>query len=231
MNQQNSKQNVLAIRHIFDELFTKGNHNACEQFIAEDIKIHLPASWQAFHSPELYGRSHADEIQRHYTNAFQFTDVVVGDLITNNDQIYVRWECEGVHNGDFFDICASYREFSIGGQTVYKFNQENQIEEIWQSWDMLGLLKQIGTVQFNKTSPAPPIVDQNLKKALLLSPRERECVRLLLQGKTAQETADDLMLSRRTVEYYFENIKNKLTCLNKRELFVFARLLEEHNLL
>lgn len=51
-----------------------------------------------------------------------------------------------------------------------------------------------------------------------LSPRERECLELLKQGKTAKETAALLGLSRRTIEYYFDNIKDKLNCSSKRAL-------------
>jgi DNA-binding CsgD family transcriptional regulator len=51
-----------------------------------------------------------------------------------------------------------------------------------------------------------------------LSPRELECLQLLMEDKSAQQTADHLGLSRRTVESYFENIKNKLSCANKREI-------------
>ena len=52
-----------------------------------------------------------------------------------------------------------------------------------------------------------------------LSPRERECVKHLVQKKTAQETAILLDLSPRTVEFYLENIKNKLGCFTKQELY------------
>ena len=51
-----------------------------------------------------------------------------------------------------------------------------------------------------------------------LSKREKECLKLFLKGKTAQETASLLNISRRTVETYFENIKDKLGCFTKAEI-------------
>lgn len=51
-----------------------------------------------------------------------------------------------------------------------------------------------------------------------LSAREKECLVWFLKGKTAQQTADFLNLSRRTVETYFENIKDKLGCYSKAEI-------------
>lgn len=51
-----------------------------------------------------------------------------------------------------------------------------------------------------------------------LSPREEECLNLFKQGKSAQATAAILGLSERTVEHYFEHIKNKMGCSSKWEL-------------
>ena len=51
-----------------------------------------------------------------------------------------------------------------------------------------------------------------------LTDRQIECCRLLLNGKTAKETAGMLELSTRTVEYYLNNVKVKMNCKNKAEL-------------
>jgi DNA-binding CsgD family transcriptional regulator len=58
-----------------------------------------------------------------------------------------------------------------------------------------------------------------------LTPREVECLKLLLLGKSSKEIAFILKLSTRTVEFYFENIKNKLLCYSKYELFSSATTL------
>lgn len=68
-------------------------------------------------------------------------------------------------------------------------------------------------------------------KAQILSCREKECLRMLLQGKTAKETAAKLVLSARTVESYLENMKSKLGCMNKSDLFDYAQTFHALNLL
>jgi len=70
-----------------------------------------------------------------------------------------------------------------------------------------------------------------LKKAGLLSPRERECVKLLLKGKSAKESGRILDLSFRTVEHYIENIKHKFQCRYKDEIFSIGESLNELGLL
>ncbi|MBA3239011.1 MAG: helix-turn-helix transcriptional regulator [Parachlamydiaceae bacterium] len=69
------------------------------------------------------------------------------------------------------------------------------------------------------------------EKLGLLSARERQCLKLLIQDKSAKETGAILCLSSRTVESYFENIKNKLSCWNKQEILKLARDFEEVGLL
>jgi len=48
-----------------------------------------------------------------------------------------------------------------------------------------------------------------------LSPRERECLELAFQGKTARETAQLLQCTERTVNYHLANAMNKLKVDNK----------------
>lgn len=64
-----------------------------------------------------------------------------------------------------------------------------------------------------------------------LSKRERQCLKLLLEGKSAKETASILGPTRRTIESYFENIKAKLSCWSKQELFSAAKRLQDIGLL
>ncbi len=70
-----------------------------------------------------------------------------------------------------------------------------------------------------------------IEKAAKLLLRERECLKWLLEEKSAKETAAILKLSSRTIEFYFENIKNKLCCWNKQELLKRARQLKEFGIL
>lgn len=52
----------------------------------------------------------------------------------------------------------------------------------------------------------------------ILSKRESACLFYLIRGKTAQEIASRLYISKRTVEKHLENIKNKLNCNKKSEV-------------
>ena len=63
-------------------------------------------------------------------------------------------------------------------------------------------------------------------KLFKLSVQEKECLMLLLKGHSASEIGKTMLLSCRTVEHYIENVKNKLDCHSKYELFEYAPILE-----
>ncbi len=64
-----------------------------------------------------------------------------------------------------------------------------------------------------------------------LTKRESDCILQLLKGKSAREISEALGITKRTVEHYLENIKQKFNCLNKSELFAIAQELKNFNLL
>lgn len=58
-----------------------------------------------------------------------------------------------------------------------------------------------------------------LEALSMLSKREKECIKWLLRGRSASQIGKIIHLSPRTVEFYLVNIKNKLFCDTKQELF------------
>jgi len=79
------------------------------------------------------------------------------------------------------------------------------------------------TASQSKTQLTPPIIksvtNQRTRIGLsYLTQRERECVAALLNMKFYYQVADALGLSKRTVEYYIENIKRKYDLANKKQL-------------
>lgn len=56
----------------------------------------------------------------------------------------------------------------------------------------------------------------------LLSEREKEVLKLVVKGKSAQEMADELFLSIHTVYTHRKNILKKLSCKNATELLNYA---------
>lgn len=220
------KENKLVITHVVKEFLGKGNLDAYENFVAPSIKIHCPLAWKKIHSIEVESVDQTKAIDEEYAKAFQFSQMHIHDLIAEDDKVSVRWGGVGVHGGSFFSFSPTRRPFTLSGQTFYRLH-ESRIIEVWHSWDLVGLLEQVGL----SLDPQFQLTDRLINLSKKLSLREKECLHLLIQGKTAQETGLILFLSPRTIEYYFENLKDKLDCSNKRELFKIAKELNHFNLL
>lgn len=62
-----------------------------------------------------------------------------------------------------------------------------------------------------------------------LSKRQSECLKFLLDGKSAKQTAAILNLSTRTVEFYIHNLKEKMQCRTKTELL--GKIIREYDFL
>lgn len=68
--------------------------------------------------------------------------------------------------------------------------------------------------------------EQDLWSKVILSPQEINCLRIYLETQSLKKVASNLNLSITTVSSYVENIKNKLNCHNKNQLFEKAEILE-----
>lgn len=209
------------VEHIIHEFLGNGDLSHYERMIAKNVAIHCPPTWQKLHAPTVNGIKTAKQLDQEYSSALKMDKVTISDLVCGSNKILARWSCQGIHAKDLFEIKATGRRILLTGQTLYQFNRRDKVDEVWQAWDMLGLLGQL---------QLPLAEDKIWQKASTLSARERDCLKYLLMGKTAKETALLMKISFRTVEYYFENIKDKMGCYSKRELVACAHLLNSYPL-
>lgn len=241
MNPKTIQKNVKLISRIFDEqesLFgeqaDRDNTSIYKELASEEVQLYGPASGQV-----VKGIAALKKLDRGFQQSYPGAKFEVEEIFGHGDEVIVRWTCKGIYKEGYKGISPKKKEFCIWGMTTYRIIN-GKIQEIRQFWDRLGILEQIGEVQV-RTDPVKPGyysdllkglgMEKYLEKASLLSHRERECLELLLQGKTAKETAAFLALSHRTVESYFENIKKKLKCSNKGQLFSTAEVLKKLELL
>lgn len=228
------QNNIRLVRRLFEEQADKGNTSLYEDLLMEDVCVYGPASGQI-----TKGRAAVRRFDEGYYQAYAGAKFELDRISGAGDEVTVRWSCRGAYKKAYKGIAPKKKDFCIWGLSVYRI-VKGKIQEIRQFWDRLGILEQIGEVRVH-TDPVQPGYYANLLKGLgmeqyvegasVLSRRERECLELLLQGKTAKETAATLKLSHRTVESYFENMKKKLKCTNKGQLFSTAQVLKKLELL
>ena len=115
---KNVKKAKSIVEHIIYEFFGNGNLTHYEQFIAEDIQVQCPQSWQEIHLTNLQSRNVVKKIDEEHVNAFKIKKIGIDDLILGEDKLVARWSSEGIHKGDFFDVKATHRPFELSGQTT-----------------------------------------------------------------------------------------------------------------
>jgi predicted ester cyclase len=59
-----------------------------------------------------------------------------------------RWTFRGTHRGEFAGIPATGKAVSMSVTTIYRIS-DGQVVDLWENYDALGLLQQLGAV------PAP----------------------------------------------------------------------------
>lgn len=220
-----------AVDYIFEEILIKRSLADYDKFFAQNLKVNFPQGFEIIHQTELTGCHPVKELEQKYIEAFRYEHVQKCDLLFCHDKAVVRWKIKGRHCGDFFTLKATHKNFIVTGQTILSFDEHSQINEVWQSWDVLGLLTEVGYVLKPPSCEASKNLGKLKKYASLLTKRERECLKCLLEGLTARQIGDAFSISFRTVEFHFENIKNKLNCANRQELFRVARSFELHGIL
>lgn len=223
---------ISVVNQAIIKIIGEGDLSTYDQLITKNIRSHCPASWKELHQIEIYGQENAKQVDEHYSQAFHPMSVTIDEITPfKGDKFFTRWRCEKFHANQFYGIKATNRKVILGGQTIFCVGEEMKINEVWHSWDMLGLLCQIDwQPQLNRILDKANM-QKIIDKSSRLTIREKECLRLQIKGKTAKETAALLFISPRTVEYHFENVKDKLDCKNKKELFAIAQILESHHLL
>lgn len=138
---QSTQQSLTLIKRLFDEVYTKGNLNLIDELVATNVRRHDPARTEHETGIQAF-----KELERIYKQAFPNKKLKIDDIMAVDDKVVVHWTCTGTHKGDLEGIPATNRDFKITGITIYRL-ANGKITELWQNWDRLGLLEQIGEVE------------------------------------------------------------------------------------
>ncbi|GAB4228098.1 MAG: hypothetical protein Tsb0021_05290 [Chlamydiales bacterium] len=133
---------VKTTRRLFDEVFSNNNIEVLNELVSENVTIHDDAI-----KDSKKGLTSLKTAEKNYWKAFPDKKATIDSLWTVDDSVIVRWKCTGTHKGMLEDISPTNKKFNINGIAIYKFNNEGKIVEIWQNWDRLTLLEQIGEIR------------------------------------------------------------------------------------
>lgn len=220
---QMEEKNIQLVQKLLEGTLDPKSISAYDQFFAETIRMHGPFNgYEGDLNLPL-----AKEFDAWLAKTVRKEKMDLQEIFAHEDKVIVYWilHCTQYQTGN---------KYTISGTSMYRI-ADNKINEIWQSWDTSSLIEVLendpdfsSPQAFLEAAKNDPItlfgLEKYRKQVDLLSARECECLKQLLLGKTAAEIGQSFYLSPRTIESYLENLKEKLSCHSKRELFSRARL-------
>lgn len=136
-----SQENINIVRRFFEEVYNKLNINALDQLTASSLIVHDAALPNQ--KVDLRGYKEAESM---YNKAFPDRKTKIEDIFSVDDKVCIRWSVQGHHKGNLKDISATNRDFKVSGLSLFVV-KNGKISEMYNQWDRLGLLEQIGEIQ------------------------------------------------------------------------------------
>jgi steroid delta-isomerase-like uncharacterized protein len=137
-----SEKNKAISRRADEELFDRGNLDVADELFAPNFVFHDPASGEDWHGPE--------SVKRYATMmraAFPDLHYAVEDQIAEGDKVVTRYTASGTHQGELMGVAPTGSRVEIRGISITRI-KGGKIEEIWESYDALGMMQQLGVVAF-----------------------------------------------------------------------------------
>lgn len=109
-------------------------------------------------------------------------------------------------------------------EAILKMKEAGASGYIMKNASLDKVIQAIRTVATNETffDETISVIDQDTKETILLSSREKEILRLIGEGKTSLEIADELFISKATVDTHRKNIVKKMNIYGRTDLIRYA---------
>jgi steroid delta-isomerase-like uncharacterized protein len=132
---------MAIVRRWFEEVWNQGRESSIDELLSADGVAHgLGDSEQDVHGPEEFKPFVAN-----IRGALPDTHISIDDFLADGDRVAVRVTLQGTHTGQGFGVPPTGRKVSIQGIVIVRF-VNGRIMEGWNSYDQLGLLRQIGAL-------------------------------------------------------------------------------------
>ncbi|OVE85208.1 ester cyclase [Natronolimnobius baerhuensis] len=136
---------IALVRRDPEEVWTEGNLETIDEIFAADFVLHDPSS-----ADDSKGRDEYRAYVEAYREAFPDVEYEVEHVLAEDDTVALRYTAHGTHDGEFMGLEPTGDQVSVSGMEMYRIEDE-QIAEMWTSYDALGLFQELGVV--------PPLED------------------------------------------------------------------------
>jgi steroid delta-isomerase-like uncharacterized protein len=134
-----AETNKALIRRWIEEAINKQNLALVDELFTSDYVNHYfpPGLPQGPEGEKIFSSG--------FFTAFPDGQMIIENLLAEGDEVAVRWIYSGTHTGSFMNLPPTGKPFSAQGVNIFRI-ANGKIAENWASFDMLGLLQQLGAV-------------------------------------------------------------------------------------
>ncbi|PYS73723.1 MAG: hypothetical protein DMF69_03975 [Acidobacteria bacterium] len=137
-----SEQNKSILQRWFDEVWNKGNSEAINELITDDIKIH--GLTDVVGSPVTTAAEFRD-YHAQLRKAFPDIVVTIDDIFAEGDKVVARCSIEASHTGELHGIAPTNAPVDFKGMAIVKV-KNGKIVEAWNNFDFLKMSQQLGLI-------------------------------------------------------------------------------------
>ena len=126
-------------RRFFEEVFSQGDLDLVDELVAPDYVGHPSGPEE-----QLRGPQGVKEYIGRLREGVPDLTLTIEDQVADGDKVATRWTARGTHDGELLGAAPTGRTATITGITIQRSGAGGRIVEGWTSWDMLGMLQQLG---------------------------------------------------------------------------------------
>jgi steroid delta-isomerase-like uncharacterized protein len=136
------EENVKLMRRWFQEVWNERNTQTIHELVAPNAVTF----GQLEDGHPLRGAAEFATFAERILGAFSGIHFVVEDAFGAGDKVVARWSATMAHSGNDLGMPATGKQVRLTGISVVRVS-EGKFVEGWDSWDQLGLMKQLGVYQ------------------------------------------------------------------------------------
>ena len=121
----------------YEVLWNTGALEVITEAVADEVVVHDVVNG------ELHGPDEIREVVVAYRTAFPDIHFTIEDQFAEGDTVVTRWTATGTHEGELGGAPATGKSGRLIGVNISRFDGL-KIVEVWETWDGLGLVHQLG---------------------------------------------------------------------------------------
>ena len=135
---QDSTENKILIRHVFEEVLNNGDLDAIDEMCASNFIGYVSGTFEPNRGPKG-----VKNLIIMYLNVYPDVRVDIEDQIAEGDKVVTRWRAMATHKGELMGIAPTGRQVRVMGIAISRLGGGKLLES-WVSFDTLEMLRQLG---------------------------------------------------------------------------------------